>query len=179
MSDVRPEALASDSQEDHGPMKTASIFPYLVVSIALLLSNKTATASVVKQSTSGLCHPQQSQWYERIQNYQPFETIEACLDAGGRLPRGISGGSTGHARKSAEAPSGDLAIYQRSAFGHGWDDANNDCRNSRAEALMASSTTQVRFATDEDCRVATGRWISAFTGNVIQNASDIDHVFST
>lgn len=47
-----------------------------------------------------------------------------------------------------------------------------------AEALLASSTTKVRFATEEDCRVAAGRWISAFTGNVIQNASDldIDHV---
>ncbi|MDP4548720.1 HNH endonuclease family protein [Marinobacter sp. MDS2] len=71
-----------------------------------------------------------------------------------------------------------MARYQRSAFGYGWGDANGDCQNSRAEALVASSTTQVRFATDRGCRVVAGRWVSTFTGNVIQNASniDIDHL---
>ncbi|WP_230708259.1 HNH endonuclease family protein [Marinobacter adhaerens] len=40
------------------------------------------------------------------------------------------------------------------------------------------SSTPVRFATDRRCRVVTGRWISPFSGNVIQNASeaDIGHV---
>ncbi|WP_292276783.1 HNH endonuclease family protein [Marinobacter sp.] len=68
--------------------------------------------------------------------------------------------------------------YSRSAFGHGWDDADGDCQDARAEALIASSTTPVRFADNKRCRVITGRWVSPFTGNVIQNASniDIDHV---
>lgn len=30
-----------------------------------------AHASVIKKSNSGLCHPPQSSWYERTQNYQP------------------------------------------------------------------------------------------------------------
>jgi len=66
----------------------------------------------------------------------------------------------------------------RSAFGHGWDDQDGDCQNSRAEALIATSTTPVRFATGKRCRVVTGRWVSPFTGRVIQNAGeiDIDHV---
>ena len=64
--------------------------------------------------------------------------------------------------------------YERSAFGHGWDDANGDCQDSRAEALIATSTTSVRFASDKRCRVVIGRWISPFTNQVIQNASDID-----
>lgn len=50
----------------------------------------------------------------------------------------------------------------------------SDNQDSRAEALVASSTTQVRFATDRGCRVVAGRWVSAFTGNVIQNTSNID-----
>ncbi|WP_281348233.1 HNH endonuclease family protein [Marinobacter changyiensis] len=36
----------------------------------------------------------------------------------------------------------------------------------------------MRFGTDKGCRVVSGRWVSPFTGNVIQNSSeiDIDHV---
>ncbi|WP_228289076.1 HNH endonuclease family protein [Marinobacter salinisoli] len=68
--------------------------------------------------------------------------------------------------------------YQRKKFGHGWDDSDGDCQNSRAEALIASSTTSVRFSDPRRCRVTSGRWISPFTGKVIQNAAeiDIDHV---
>ena len=64
--------------------------------------------------------------------------------------------------------------YERSAFGHGWNDADGDCQDSRAEALIAQSTTKVRFAGESRCRVVTGRWISPFTGKVIQNSSEID-----
>jgi hypothetical protein len=69
-------------------------------------------------------------------------------------------------------------VYKRSAFGHGWDDADGDCQDSRAEALIAQSTTKVRFADESRCRVVTGRWISPFTAKVIQNSGeiDIDHV---
>lgn len=55
----------------------------------------------------------------------------------------------------------------------------SDNRDSRAEALIDTSTTRVRFADNEKrCRVVTGRWVSPFTGEVIQNASniDIDHL---
>ena len=40
--------------------------------------------------------------------------------------------------------------------------------------MIATSTTQVRFADERRCRVVTGRWISPFTGNVLQNAGDVD-----
>ena len=156
-------------------MKHVVVCFHLTVFVAFLCVSGTATAGIVKQSTSGLCHPQESGWYDRTQNYTPFDTVEACLDAGGRLPKGISIKlSLGEAKKPAHAPSGTLSNYRRPAFGHGWDDANGDCRDSRAEALVASSTTQVRFAADRGCRVISGRWVSSFTGNVIQNASDID-----
>ncbi|MDP4532871.1 HNH endonuclease family protein [Marinobacter salarius] len=80
--------------------------------------------------------------------------------------------------EGAQQPSGEQQDYERSAFGHGWDDADGDCQDSRAEALIATSTTPVRFASGKRCRVITGRWISPFTNKVIQNASnvDIDHV---
>jgi hypothetical protein len=142
-----------------------------IVGIAFSIS---AAAAVVKMSNSGLCHPPQSSWYERTKNYQPFDTLEACLDSGGKLPKGISRASLKGSEVQSDEPQG----YQRSAFGHGWDDVDGDCQNSRAEALIATSTTQVRFADHKRCRVVTGRWISPITNRVIQNASeiDIDHV---
>ncbi len=134
----------------------------------------TADTGVVKMSNSGLCHPPQSNWYERTKNYRAFDSLATCLDSGGELPAGMSRSSL----EGAPQPSGEQRDYKRSAFGHGWDDADGDCQDSRAEALIATSSTTVRFATDKQCRVVTGRWISPFTGNVIQNSSeiDIDHV---
>ncbi|SFR61967.1 Protein of unknown function [Marinobacter daqiaonensis] len=117
----------------------------------------------VKQSSSGICHPPVSSYYERTGNFTPFQDLESCLSAGGRLPKGLT---LSRADPSVE--------YQRSEFGHGWSDEDGDCQDSRAEALIQSSSTTVRFADASRCRVVTGRWISPFTGNVIQNAGDID-----
>ncbi|MHA7809680.1 MAG: HNH endonuclease family protein [Marinobacter adhaerens] len=135
-----------------------------------VLLSGTASSDVVKRSSSGLCHPPESNWYERTSNYQAFDSVEGCIESGGKLPKGITLASLREGQKQQEK----LRVYQRSAFGHGWDDADGDCQDSRAEALIAQSTTKVRFADESRCRVVTGRWISPFTGQVIQNASDID-----
>jgi len=147
--------------------------PLLVLLVGFSFSS-TADAAVVKMSGSGLCHPPQSSWYERTKNYQAFESLEECLASGGKLPQGVSRVSL----KGPQEQSDERQNYERSAFGHGWNDADGDCQDSRAEALIATSTTQVRFADNKRCRVITGRWISPFTNHVIQNADDIeiDHV---
>ena len=134
-----------------------------------------AASPVIKQSNSGICHPPQSNWYERTKNYTSFDSLESCLDEGGRLPKGLSVASLNSAENEDEKKG-----YERSAFGHGWNDADGDCQDSRAETLITTSSTTVRFAADKECRVVTGRWISPFTGKVIQNSNeiDIDHVFS-
>ena len=41
----------------------------------------------VKKSTSHICHEKGSQYYKQTKNYESFNTIEDCLDSGGRLPR--------------------------------------------------------------------------------------------
>lgn len=146
-----------------------------IVFLAFLASANPAFASVVKMSNSGICHPPQSSWYDRTKTFQPFDSVEACLASGGRLPKGMARPSVSDRRVIKSSGS---VSYSRSAFGHGWDDSDGDCQDSRAEALIQMSSTPVRFATDRRCRVVTGRWISPFSGNVIQNASeaDIDHV---
>ncbi|WP_273208843.1 HNH endonuclease family protein [Marinobacter subterrani] len=142
-----------------------------VVALGSLAPFAAANASeLVKQSNSGICHPPESRWYERTENYTAFNSVEACLEADGRLPKGLTLTSLNDQNERST----DRQEYTRSAFGHGWDDADGDCQDSRAEALIATSTTTVRFAESDRCRVVTGRWISPFTGKVIQNAGDID-----
>lgn len=144
---------------------------YLLVAIVLSAS-ETAGAEIIKKTASGICHPPESSYYNRVENFRPFDSVETCLTRGGRLPKTLA---QNHFPPTIEASP---SAYDRSAFGNGWSDADGDCQNSRSEALIATSSTTVRFATDRACRVVTGRWISPFTGRVIQNTSeiDIDHV---
>lgn len=157
--------------------KILSAITQIAVFVVLFAQSLSLSAALlVKQSSSGICHSPESGWYERTTSYTGFDSIESCLDAGGRLPKGL----TLAALNDEGKPKGQGGIprYRRPAFGHGWDDADGDCQDSRAEALIATSTTPVRFADERRCRVVTGRWVSPFTGEVIQNASgiEIDHL---
>lgn len=42
---------------------------------------------IVKQSTSGICHDENSSSYSRTKNFTAFDSIAACVEAGGRLPK--------------------------------------------------------------------------------------------
>ncbi|MGQ9425590.1 HNH endonuclease family protein [Gilvimarinus sp. F26214L] len=123
----------------------------------------------VKLSKSGICHDSRSSWYSRTQSFTPYPSLEACLAAGGRLPKGFDA--------AIEQPPGPGTEYKREYFGSGWADEDGDCRDSRQEALAAQSTGPVRFDS-RGCRVIAGRWISPFTGKAIHDPSaiDIDHV---
>lgn len=144
------------------------------VALVLVLSSQ-VQAQVIKKSSSGICHPPQSSYYERTRNFRSFDTLQACLDSGGRLPANLPRSSvTERSTPIASTSLPATTSYERSAFGHGWDDADGNCQDSRAEALIQFSTTTVRFADPRKCRVVTGRWISPFTGEIIQNAADID-----
>ena len=41
----------------------------------------------VKKSSSNICHEKGSQYYKQTKKYGNFNTIEDCLNSGGRLPR--------------------------------------------------------------------------------------------
>lgn len=147
-------------------------FQYSILALTLLTGFAPVAAETIKKTSSGICHPPESSYYERTRNFHAFDSLEACLASGGRLPRQLA------ANNAPKLKNDHAHLYRRSAFGHGWDDTDGDCQDSRAEALIASSSTPVRFASDNRCRVVAGRWISPFTGNVIQNSQhiDIDHV---
>ena len=41
----------------------------------------------VKKSKSGICHKKETQYYKQTKNYKSFNSINDCLNDGGRLPR--------------------------------------------------------------------------------------------
>ena len=41
----------------------------------------------VKISSTNICHEKGSQYYKQTKKYESFNTIEDCLNSGGRLPR--------------------------------------------------------------------------------------------
>jgi hypothetical protein len=51
-------------------------------------STSTNTSSpAVKKSSTGICHAQGTTYYDRTTNYTPYDSIDACLASGGRLPQ--------------------------------------------------------------------------------------------
>src|SRR5690554_7999002 len=105
-----------------------------------LKSQAVYASPAVKLSSSGICHPVESSWYERTKKYTAFDSLSACLNEGGRLPEGLSLASINGGQHPSEKED-----YERSAFGHGWDDEDGDCRNSRAEALIATQRRRSHF----------------------------------
>ena len=142
---------------------------FVVTIYCAFFSSPGLAAYIIKQSSSGICHPPESSWYERTKNYAAFGSLEECLAAGGRLPKGITLGSLGSL--AVPVKSVDADKYVRSKFGSGWTTKN--CRDTRARLLVETSTLPVRFATNDGCLVTSGRWVSSWTGDVL-NAGDID-----
>lgn len=61
------------------------------------------------------------------------------------------------------------AGYVRSAF-RTWDDADHDCRDTRAEVLLAESLVR----TTGGCTIRTGRWYSTYDARSYTVAADLD-----
>ncbi|ANO35670.1 hypothetical protein A6E01_19935 (plasmid) [Vibrio breoganii] len=116
----------------------------------------------IKLSSDGICYAASSPNYKELTNYKLYFSLEECLENDGRLP------SEGKSQRQ----------FSRGEFGSGWIDKNGDCRNTRAELLISTSVTPVRYNTNNECRVTSGHWISTFTGNSINDANkaDVTHV---
>lgn len=65
--------------------------------------------------------------------------------------------------------------YDRELYG-GWRDRDGDCQDTRTEVLIAEADGWIRL-TDGGCEVRRGRWVGPYTGEVINDPSElhVDH----
>jgi hypothetical protein len=54
---------------------------------ATLFSSASMASEPVKMSKSGICHAPNTTYYKQTKNYTPYPTLQACLTAGGRMPK--------------------------------------------------------------------------------------------
>ncbi len=139
-----------------------------VLYLLCLLFPLISFADVVKQSNSGICHSTESPYYSRVKNFTPYSTLQACLNAGGRLPKNSKGQTVGSSTPSSAAAIPALTNtsnnpkYKRSYFG-GWADTDRDCVNTRHELLMKQSTSTIDTGSNK-CTVSRGKWLDPYTG---------------
>lgn len=136
-------------------------FQFLTVALFI---NPVPVQALIKMSSSGLCHDENSSYYSRTQKFTLYDTLESCLNAGGKLP-------VGHSSSNSFG-----SDYSRDQFGHGWADLDQNGLDTRQEVLIAQNTGNLTY--NEHGRVVNGRWISMYSGKIYYNASelDIDHI---
>lgn len=80
-------------------------------------------------------------------------------------------------QEAVESGAAMSSLYNREDWPH-WIDADNDCQDTRAEVLIASSSVPVKFKRNNGCSVSWGKWSDPYTGLTFEKASDldIDHV---
>lgn len=60
-------------------------------------------------------------------------------------------------QKAKESKSAVSQLYNREDWPH-WIDADDDCQDTRAEILIASSSVAVKFKRNNGCNVSWGKW---------------------
>jgi hypothetical protein len=148
----------------------------LVISFGSFAANPNSEP-LVKQSSSGICHDKSSGSFNRTKNYIPFDTITACIDAGGRLPKGKTNQIDNATNEAIDEGRAFVTLYDRSDWPH-WLDDDKDCQNTRHEILIQTSTKPVEFKTENDCNVLAGEWYDPYSDETftISKDLDLDHI---
>jgi hypothetical protein len=79
-----------------------------------------AAGPAVKKSQTQICHPRGTKTYAQTRRYKAYDSLQACLDAGGRLPKGVTvdrGAPAAQAPNQAVFNSGDPSFVRKSRAG--------------------------------------------------------------
>jgi hypothetical protein len=160
----------------HIKVLSLSLLLALVISFGSYAANSISDPQV-KQSSSGICHDNSSGSFNRTKNYIPFDTIAACIDAGGRLPKGKTYQVDKANNEAIEQGRAFSTLYDRSDWPH-WIDTDKDCQNTRHELLLAGSSVPVTFKSDKQCNVLVGAWYDSYSNETytISKDLDLDHI---
>lgn len=154
---------------------------YRTLLLLCLLLTPLTYAEVIKKSKSGICHSSASAFYERTKRFTPFDTLEACLDSGGRLPKGMTAQQSQMNKAISEANEQGRAysrIYDRNEWPH-WEDPDNNGCDSRKDALIAQADGPVTLKKGSRCDVIAGTWYLPYSGETYTGPSrelDADHL---
>ena len=132
--------------------------------LAVLLLPLGVQADLIKLSRSKICHDESSPNYDQIKKYTSFDSLEKCIEGGGRLAKGHN--------QSKKSSSKFSTKYDRDKFDH-WSDDDGNCINTRHELLMKQSTSTVDVGSNK-CTAVRGRWLDPYTGKTFYNARDLD-----
>jgi hypothetical protein len=161
-------------------LKVLSLYWFLALSISFGSCAAISTSEpLVKQSSSSICHDKSSRSFNRTKNFTPFDTIAACIDAGGRLPKGKATLIDKATNEAVDERRAFVTLYDRGDWPH-WLDDDKDCQNTRHEILIQTSTKPVEFKTDNECNVLAGEWYDPYSGDTftITKDLDLDHIVS-
>lgn len=67
----------------------------------------------------------------------------------------------------------DIPEYNRRDWRH-WTDVDRDCQDARQEVLIAESLSGVAYEAGDECRVESGDWFGAYTGESFTDPGDLD-----
>ena len=59
----------------------------LLIFILIFLNSCDAHVVPVKKSRTGICHEYGSKYYEQTKHFEVFQSLDECIESGGRLPK--------------------------------------------------------------------------------------------
>lgn len=68
-------------------MKKILIIALFLPIIFLLVGCAKDDSPAVKKSTANICHKSGTDYYAKTKNFTPYNSIDDCLNSGGRLPK--------------------------------------------------------------------------------------------
>lgn len=63
------------------------IFLVPVILLLMLFLAGCSSDPAVKKSNTGICHEEGTNYYKNTKNFTPYNSLDECLNSGGRLPK--------------------------------------------------------------------------------------------